>query len=426
MISIQASHDGDSAIPDQVPSNVGELNEVVVVNYDDMTDTTSEGSKVYLCNDQINYNKLSTGHTGEKRFKCDLCKKSFSLKQCLKEHILKHTKEKLNKCDICELSFTHPSTLNKHKRIHSGEKLFNCEFCGKSFAGNISSHKRICTKENPYKCDYCKKTFHTKSRLMDHMELVHKTSKISKTDKEPLVKYVCLYCNERLDTSEKLVIHERLHTESKISKTIKEPIAKYLCSYCNERLDTSEKLAIHERLHTESIISKTVKEPIAKYLCSYCNERLDTSEKLAIHERLHTESIISKTVKEPIVKYLCSYCSEGLDTSEKLVCHERLHTEYKTFTCESCSKVFDNEHAYASHKRSVHKDFMQDKESFNNFVNVNENITDNYEIKTDQEDEIKEEIVIETVETIEEDPLTIPEKEEGYGYSQSFIVFHEM
>merc|ERR1719354_739627 len=99
-----------------------------------------------------------------------------------------------------------------------------------------------------------------------------------------------------------------------------------------------------ELVHKTSKISKTDKEPIAKYLCSYCNERLDTSEKLVIHERLHTESEISKTVKEPIVKYLCSYCSECLDTSEKLVIHERLHV------------------------------FMQEKESFNNFVNVNENI----------------------------------------------------
>jgi len=97
-----------------------------------------------------------------------------------------------------------------------------------------------------------------------------------------------------------------------------------------------------------------------------------------------------------VIIYLCSYCSERLDTSEKLVFHEQLHT------------------------------FMQEKESFNNLVNVNKKITDNYEIKTDQEDEIKEEIVIETVETIKEDPLTVPEKEENYGYNQSFIVFHEI
>ncbi len=174
-------------------------------------------------------------------------------------------------------------------------------------------------------------------------------------------------------------------------------------------------LVSDESNESKKKINTATKEPVVKYLCSYCDVYFISRQKLLEHEQIH-EKLCQGS-------FSCSVCNETFNSKHILFNHEKSHTIYKTFTCELCNKVFNNEYAHASHKKSVHKDFMKEKESFNNFVNVNENISDNHAIKTDEVDEIKEEI---DIETIGEDPLTVPEEEESYGYGQSFIVFHEM
>ena len=244
--------------------------------------------------------------------KRETCEKSF------KEHrnnAWMHKGKRHFKCDICKLSFKQASTFHKHKRICSSGKLHIRKFCAKSLATNISYQKRICTKDNSYKCDHCEKIYHKKSLLIGHMKRAHKD-------------------------------------RHQASKT---------------------------------------------YLCLYCNELLDTREKLREHKNCH---------KKNQGTYSCLVCNENFTQKDYLLNHEWIHTVYKKFTCESCNKTFDNEYTYITHKKLVHKNAMQEKESSNNFVSLNESITDYYPIKAnDQEAEIKVEIETETVEAIEEDPF---------------------
>ncbi len=140
-----------------------------------------------------------------------------------------------------------------------------------------------------------------------------------------------------------------------------------------------------------------------------------------------------KYFSHPEVQFSCSVCNATFSRKDFLDYHETIHSVYKTFTCEPCNKVFNNEYTYASHKNSVHTDSMQETESSINFVNLPETMTDNHTL-IEQGDEIMEDIVIETVESIEEDsiavteedPLAVTEEEESYDNGQSFIVFHEL
>lgn len=51
-------------------------------------------------------------------FICKSCHKSFSSKQCLKEHTYKHTNKKPYSCSYCLKTFRHASQFTLHKQSH--------------------------------------------------------------------------------------------------------------------------------------------------------------------------------------------------------------------------------------------------------------------------------------------------------------------
>ena len=60
-------------------------------------------------------------HTGEKRYQCSHCPKSFSTNSYLNNHIRRHAGEKLFPCSKCLKSFSDNNDLKRHLRTHSDE-----------------------------------------------------------------------------------------------------------------------------------------------------------------------------------------------------------------------------------------------------------------------------------------------------------------
>ncbi|XP_036374812.1 zinc finger and SCAN domain-containing protein 22-like [Megalops cyprinoides] len=121
-----------------------------------------------------------------------------------KPHRRSGTGEKRFICMYCGKSFDRFSHLERHQRIHTGEKPFSCATCGKSFSqkSSLKGHERIHTGEKPYSCAVCGRTFSCSSNRNAH-QCDHATERT----------YSCYVCGKLYADISTLNVHQRLHTE---------------------------------------------------------------------------------------------------------------------------------------------------------------------------------------------------------------------
>ena len=71
-------------------------------------------------------------HTGHYQFYCDNCRKGFLVKRDYNEHMRAHQGLKYH-CDYCSKPFSTQMRLRYHLSMHTGQYRFRCDLCDRGF-----------------------------------------------------------------------------------------------------------------------------------------------------------------------------------------------------------------------------------------------------------------------------------------------------
>ncbi|KAG8237700.1 hypothetical protein J437_LFUL016870, partial [Ladona fulva] len=94
-------------------------------------------------------------HSGDRRFSCEKCQKTFMRKECLQKHMSSHGDYRPFKCDKCPKAFKLKYHLEQHGISHTGKRRYPCPHCEDSFRTRwqFKSHQKKHEGKVFWKCD---------------------------------------------------------------------------------------------------------------------------------------------------------------------------------------------------------------------------------------------------------------------------------
>ena len=102
----------------------------------------------------------------------------------------------------------------------------------------------------------------------------------------------------------------------------------FVCEECDKTFATGKSLARHVQIHTGQF----------SYYCKLCKRGFNIDTNYKIHMRSHEG-----------LKH-CQYCGKSFVNKQSHDYHLSVHTGHYRFTCDRCSKGFNNKNTFKNHQ----------------------------------------------------------------------------
>lgn len=119
-----------------------------VEEFPDMEQSSSAQPKDPVDSQQHEGNVNVKINTDKMKYRCTVCRKTYSYLANYNVHLRMHTGDRPHKCPHCPKTFPYEINLTQHLQTHFGERPYSCPYCSKSYARNgpyishIRKHKK--------------------------------------------------------------------------------------------------------------------------------------------------------------------------------------------------------------------------------------------------------------------------------------------
>ncbi|XP_073415823.1 uncharacterized protein [Dendrobates tinctorius] len=333
-----------------------------------------------LCQDSGEMKRHLKSHSGDQRYLCRQCGRTFTSNFYLVRHQRTHTGERPFTCPQCNKSFKCSSVLLRHQRIHSPDQPYQCEVCTKGFSQKTSLiiHLRTHTGERPYSCWICGRSFCSRSALMrheqNHLLEGQGSEKIckkgDKREKEkPSVKQEPGYQErdgkqphtdkgngpqetheeERNSDGNHGDVKTEVPSEEKSPRMEREACSNCICPVCGKFFRSESLLHEHQKIHEDSPC----------YVCPDCGNSFGHRSSLLRHRNLHCRQQPGIVYPDPVISvspgqqvHKCGICHLNFSSSKDLRRHLRSHKGDGTFMCRECGQTFNSNFSLVRHQRT--------------------------------------------------------------------------
>ncbi|XP_012872751.1 PREDICTED: zinc finger and BTB domain-containing protein 41 [Dipodomys ordii] len=296
---------------------------------------------------------ISIKKSKSESWKCDICKKSFTRRPHLEEHMILHSQDKPFKCTYCEEHFKSRFARLKHQEkfhldLYSRNDLSMCK-CDYSFLRDGWEYwaqlvrKEKCLGSHRYKanmgwlnkeqfsalphyhaCSFCIISLMVSSVFLYRLHLrVHHDDK----------RYECDECGKTFIRHDHLTKHKKIHSGEKAHQ----------CEECGKCFGRRDHLTVHYKsVHLGEKVWQKYKATF--HQCDVCKKIFKGKSSLEMHFRTHSG-------EKP---YKCQICNQSFRIKKTLTKHLVIHSDARPFNCQHCNATFKRKDKLKYHIDHVH------------------------------------------------------------------------